>query len=211
MRPTDRILTIARAVLATSPILWLTVPPLRHLVEASMSLHMLLQLPLLFAAGWAAAASLPRQWVRRYACVDAHGLTSATLATGISAFWMIPAALDLAVLEPVAAWLKYGSWMLAGLLLAQGWQRLGAEVSAFFLGNAAWMLITAGLLYRDADTRVCVSYRFDEQAVSGNGLVLWGMVVGGMALWRLRAMLRGLETPTVPAPASGAPARNTER
>jgi hypothetical protein len=183
----------ARALLALSALLWLLVPALRHLVEASMSLHMLLQFPLLLAAGWAAAGWLPRRLAARLGHVDGLGLSSATLASCVSAFWMIPAALDLAVLDGWVALLKYLSWLLAGLLLAEGWQRLGGIPATYFLGNAAWMLITAGLLYRDAESRLCVSYLFDEQSVSGNGLVAWGLALGGLALLKLRTLLRQAE------------------
>jgi len=47
------------AVLAVAAPLLLA-PPLRHLLEASMALHMLLELPLLLAVGWAAASLGPR-------------------------------------------------------------------------------------------------------------------------------------------------------
>lgn len=178
----------ARTLLAALPLL-LLVPPLRHAVEASMSLHMLLQLPLLFAAGWGASAWLPRRLAAAWARLDALGLSSATLASVVAAFWMIPAALDLAVLGPPfspMALAKYLSCWLAGLLLAQGWPRLRGPVAAFFLGNASWMLLTAGLLYGEAESRLCVSYRFDEQALSGAGLLAAGLLLGALALLRLR-------------------------
>jgi len=44
------------------------------------------------------------------------------------------------------------------------------------------MLVTAGLLYREADQRLCVSYLVDEQAASGNGLIALGMALGALAL-----------------------------
>lgn len=186
---TRRARPLARALLAASPLAWLLLPPLRQMIESSMSLHMLLQFPLLFAAGWAAAAWWPMRAGAQLARIDVQGLAGAVLASGVAAFWMIPAALDLALLDGRVALLKYISWLLAGLWLAQGWRRLPAELAAFFLGNAAWMLITAGLLYREAESRLCVSYRFDEQLLSGNGLVVWGLAVGGLALLRLRVAL----------------------
>lgn len=185
-----------RTLLAASPLAWL-LPQLRQPVESSMSLHMLLQFPLLFAAGWAAAAWWPARASVRLTRIDAHGLTGALWASAVAAFWMIPTALDLALLDARVALLKYASWLLAGLWLAQGWRRLPAELAAFFLGSAAWMLITAGLLYRDAESRVCVSYRLDEQMVGGNGLIVWGIALGALGLLRLRAVLepeRGART-----------------
>lgn len=124
----------ARALLAASPLLWLFVP-LRQAVESRMALHMLVQLPLLLAAGWAAAAWWPRwpaAWAMRF---DAQGLASATFASAVLAFWMIPAALDAALLAPAVATLKFLSWWLAGLLLPGDHRRLGAVPASFFLGK----------------------------------------------------------------------------
>ncbi|MCW5626616.1 MAG: hypothetical protein KIT73_18015 [Burkholderiales bacterium] len=179
----------SRALLAASALLWL-MPPLRDLVEADMALQMLVQFPLLLAAGWAAAAYTPRWLVALQTRIDAQGLTSATLASCVSAFWMIPAALDLAVLDPRVAALKYASWPLAGAAVASGWSRLGPVPAAFFLGNAAWMLVTAGLLYREAETRLCVSYPLSAQTTTGTGLVIWGLVLGAIAVAKLRGFGR---------------------
>lgn len=181
---------LARALLALSPALVLLVPTLRHLLESRMSLHMLLEFPWLMAAGWAAAGGLPARARTRLAALDALGLSSAVLASGVAAFWMIPAALDLALLEPPIARLKIVGWYVAGLMLAQGWKRLRGVPAAFFLGNTAWMLITAGLLYNDAESRLCVNYLFDEQALTGHGLVAWGLALGGCALLQLRPISR---------------------
>ncbi|MEM5432110.1 hypothetical protein [Cupriavidus oxalaticus] len=180
---------VAHGLLGASSLLWL-VPGVRHVFEASMSLHMVLQFPLLLAAGWAMSAWVPARLAAWQARCDAHGLFSATLVTVVSAFWMIPAALDLALLDARVTALKYGSWLLAGMLLAQGWRRLSPELATFFLGNVAWMLFTAGLLYRDAEARLCVSYRFDEQIVGGNGLMAWGAIIAALAWLKLRPVLR---------------------
>lgn len=171
------------AVLAASPLLWL-LPALRAPMEASMVLHMLVQIPLLLLGGWAAMAWLPCRAEALLARVDPLGLLGATLATCMLTYWMVPAALDLAVLEGRFAGAKYLSLWLAGLAFAQGWPRLGAVLAAFVLGNMAWMMATAGLLYREAEARLCVSYLLDEQAVAGTGLVAWGLVALAVAVAR---------------------------
>ena len=172
-----------RILLAASPLLWL-VPTLRDPVEAGMVLHMLVQLPLLLVAGWAATACLPARTLPLLARADPLGLLGATLASCVLTFWMIPAALDLAVLDGGFAALKYLSLWLAGLAFAQGWSRLGSVLGVFVLGNMAWMMVTAGLLYREAETRLCVSYLVGEQVLAGTGLILWGVVAGAAALVR---------------------------
>ena len=48
---------VPTGLLAALPLLLLW-PPLRQLLEGSMALHMLVELPLLLASGWAAGAVL---------------------------------------------------------------------------------------------------------------------------------------------------------
>jgi hypothetical protein len=156
-------------------------------IESRMSLHMLLEFPLLLALGWWLAQRIPR---RAFGYFDVQGLLGATAASCVFAFWMIPASLDLALLSPAFAAGKYVSWIAAGALLSWGRQRLSPVVAAFFLGNAAWMLATAGLLYRDAETQLCVNYLIDDQLIAGTGLLGWALVLCAFTAWRLRPLLR---------------------
>jgi len=151
-------------------------PALRHIVESRMSLHMLGEFPMLFIAGWSASGLClrhvqARRWLRGQRLLDWHGWTGATLASGVALVWMLPSALDAALLVPSGAAAKLASWWLAGWLLADGWRRMDAEVLLFFIGNLAWMLATAGLLYVDAPARLCANYLLDDQRWTGIGLV----------------------------------------
>jgi len=156
-------------------------------IESRMSLHMLLEFPVLLAIGWWLARGRPWPALARF---DLQGLLSATLASCVFAFWMIPAALDLALLSGGFAAAKYASWIAAGALLAWSRERLSPVVAAFFLGNAAWMLATAGLLYRDAEAQLCVNYLVDDQLLTGAGLLAWALVLGGLAALKLKPLVR---------------------
>jgi hypothetical protein len=177
-----------------SALLLLGVPAVRGWLESRMSLHMALELPLLLTCGWSIAdtRAVRGALLER---VDHGGLLAATTASCVLAAWMVQAALDWAVLEPCVAWLKYGMWMGAGALLHAARLRLTPVVQAFFLGNAAWMTTTAGLLYLDAERQLCVNYLVDDQQVAGWALVFWGAVLGTCALHALRPVVRG-EHPT---------------
>ncbi|MEZ7871105.1 MAG: hypothetical protein QMB72_06080 [Brachymonas denitrificans] len=182
-------------LLAMAPLL-LFWPDLRHFVESRMALHMLLEFPLLMASGWC----LRRWWQRRRPMqggagrweqlLDWRGWTGATFVTVVTVVWMVPSMLDAALLAlPVAAF-KYVSWWLAGWLLASSWYRMDAEVLLFFAGNLAWMTATAGLLYLEAPSQLCVSYLQDDQQHAGLGLVVLAVAAGGLAL---RQMMRSGE------------------
>ena len=177
---------------------------LRHAVESRMALHMLVEFPLLLAGGWAIARLVgPRHALTD--AFDALGLLGVAVVSCVSAFWMIPAALDLALLHEPMRWAKLASWMLAGALLARGWPKLGDEIAVFFLGNLAWMFATAGLLYREAESRLCASYLAEDQLWTGNGLVMLAVALGALALRRLVAASAGITS----SRAAAAPPRSS--
>lgn len=172
--------------IALLPLMWL-LPPLRHAVESSMLLHMLLQFPLLLAAGMMAGRWLARAWPaldRGVARIDALGLLGAISLLLVSAFWMVPAALDLALLDARYAAFKYVSWWGAGVLLALGASRYSPVVAVFTYGNLAWMLASAGLLYQSIETPLCVSYLQNEQVWTGRGLIVLALLLGPWLLLR---------------------------
>jgi hypothetical protein len=86
---------------------------LRGLIEGSMLPHMLLQFPLLLAAGAAAArlaAGRVLPMVGVWRLVDAQGLLSVVTLSVVAALWMLPIALDAALMHASAAGCKYVSW-----------------------------------------------------------------------------------------------------
>ncbi|KQU66022.1 MULTISPECIES: hypothetical protein [unclassified Rhizobacter] len=168
------------AVLAVAVPLLLA-PPLRHLLEASMALHMLVEFPLLLAVGWAAAAQRPRA-AGRDSRWDVEGLSSAVLVMLTSALWMLPVALDLALLDPWIALAKALNWLAAGAVLARALQRWPRELRLFVLFNLAWMMATAGLLYRESESRLCVNYLVDQQWWAGTGLLGVALLLGALAI-----------------------------
>ena len=159
------------ALLAALPLLLLW-PALRHTIESRMSLHMLLEFPLLFAAGWAVQRRWPQTgWLR---WLDWRGWTGATLTSLVVA----------SLLSPAVNAAKYASWWLAGWWLASSWRRLDPEVLLFLVGNIAWMTASAGMLYLDTPQRLCVNYLQDDQQHTGIGLVLLAIGLGALAIRR---------------------------
>ena len=156
-----------------------------------MPAHMLLQFPLLLACGWLLAAGIASPlagsttagaWRR----LDQAGLTAMTTTSCVAAFWMIPVALDLALLDWRINLAKYLSWSVTGAMLGAAWPRINSGLKLFFLVNIAWMLATAGLLLEEADARLCANYLIDEQRWAGRGLIAAACLVGGIAVhaWR---------------------------
>lgn len=177
--------------IAALPVLLLW-PELRHAIESRMLLHMLLEFPMLLCAGWAAQRlGRDRPWLHQaneaWQWLDWRGWTSASLLSATSALWMFPTLLDLSLLWPAVAVAKHGSWWLAGWAIASGWHRLDPELRLLMLGNLAWMSGTAGLLYLEAQQRLCVNYLQDDQRHTGIGLIVLAVLLGA---WAMREMMR---------------------
>jgi len=157
----------------------LALAPLRAWLEASMRAHMLVQMPLLALAGFVAAAALPPCW-RNALHRQAGGSVPLALAAMLaSSYWMIPSALDAALVDPWVETAKFVSLpLLVGAPLALAWERLGSIGRGFVWTNFFSMLAVLGWLYVAAPVRVCNSYLVGEQALAG-----WSMVYIAIALF----------------------------
>jgi hypothetical protein len=78
-------------------------------------------------------------------------------------------------------------------------------VGVFFVGNLAWMLASAGMLYRESESRLCVNYLAADQVWAGNGLIALAIVLAALALRRLAAPGAGLTS----SRAAAAPPRSS--
>lgn len=148
--------------------LFLATPVARTALEAAMSTHMLLQIPLLAAAGVLLARLLParRQDALLAACGGA--LPCVVLALFASSYWMLPRALDAALGDPLTEAAKFISLpLLVGLPLALAWRQLTAIGRGFVWTNFISMLAVLGWLYIAAPVRVCNNYLVDDQANAG--------------------------------------------
>ncbi|MBV8271008.1 MAG: hypothetical protein JO067_01915 [Cupriavidus sp.] len=151
----------------------LLVAPVRNAIESGMTLQMLVEFPLLSASGVAAAALVSRRHAGSRA-IDAlmhMGLAPLLCASLCLMFWMVPLALDLARLHAGVNAAKYVSLLVAGAALQQGLKRAPAAVLVFYAGNLVWALATVGMLFHDAETRLCASFLLGDQRLAGIGLI----------------------------------------
>ena len=174
MKLKPAILGLACLLAAALPRVWL---------EASMLRHMLLQLPLILLAGWL----LGGRWSvkPRAGAVDQHGVTGLTLMLFVSAYWMIPRALELSINSPLAETGKFASLLLLGAMLPGSLARANWIVQLFFLGNFSWMMAIAGIQYQSMPQRLCNAYLLDDQIATGVGLVIASIAIAAVWCWRL--------------------------
>lgn len=185
-----RVLARQRALPALAIVLLLALPPLRAWLEAAMSSHMLVQMPLLAAAGFLAVRGLPparRERLRRWI---GGPWPLVLIALFASSYWMLPRALDAALVDPWVELAKFVSLpLLVGAPLALAWERLGTIARGFIWTNYVSMLAVLGWLYMVAPVRVCNSYLESAQYDAGLWMVwiaavgFFGWLVAWLAGW----------------------------
>lgn len=163
-------------------VLALALPWPRGAMEASMAVHMLVQIPLLVAAGWLLAHGLPPQWQQRLRNLAGGPVAPVMVAILASLYWMMPRALDAAMTDMWAEILKFTTLpLLVGLPLALSWAHLSPVARGFVWTNFVSMLAVLGWLYMSAPMRVCNVYLENAQQHAGRWMII--IAVGGFAGW----------------------------
>lgn len=178
----------------------LALPPLRALLEASMSLHMLAQFPLLMLGGFLLAGHVPAAWSARLQRWNAYGISGLVLVALVLSLAMIPRLLDLALVDPAIEAAKWLALVAAGAALRGSWQRAGLVVQGFFLFNVLPMMGVAGQLYQDSPLRLCNAYLLDDQLWLGQALVVIAFAVAFAWMAQLFVVLARRDAGHLPQP-----------
>lgn len=200
MNAAGRWLTRQPATLGLALLATLMAPPLRHALEARMSMHMLLQFPAIALAGGLIAGAVSPAWRARLQACNAHGIAGLALVALVLALAMVPRLLDLALVDLRVGTIKWVALLLCGAALRLSWKAAGMVVQGFFLGNTLPMMAIAGWLYETAPVRLCNAYRLDEQQWLGQFLSWAAACIA--AIWLAHAGWRMTRMPVddVPSP-----------
>lgn len=167
----------------------LSVPPLRVLIEQSMVWHMAVQMPLLIVGGWWSMKAGPHtRWSRALATWNRYGLTGFSASLGIIAFWMLPVAIDRAVVLPAADAFKLLMLFACGALLQHSFKRAPAVLQLFFVGTVVSMMTWLGIYFATTDLRLCTAYLLQSQLNAGVAIVGLGITFG--CLWLVGVVRR---------------------
>ena len=179
----------SRRVLALSgAVLWLAlvVPPVPQILQSTMTLQMLVQIPLLAAAGWFASYAVPRHVEEALARWNGEGIAGLLLATFASAVWMLPRMMDASVDDFHFALAKFASVpLLIGAPLALSWPRMGFVVRGVFLLESIATAFRMGWLYLASPERLCSNYLWNDQQQLGRYLIALGVVMCLVVMWKL--------------------------
>jgi hypothetical protein len=175
--------------LAALLVLVLLAPPIRRGLEATMTAQMLVQIPLLVAAGWLLSCAVPARVLAIVGRSNYRGITGLVLASAAAAFWMLPRSLDAATSQPLMAGAKYLSVpLLIGLPFALGWPRMGFIVRGVLLVEVVASFFRLGWLYLISPIRLCNNFALDDQRQLGGYLLAIG---GGLLVWLAWKLLWG--------------------
>jgi uncharacterized membrane protein YeaQ/YmgE (transglycosylase-associated protein family) len=168
--------------------LWvgLAVPPVQRALQSTMSLHMLVQIPLLALAGWLAARVVPRRIVDAIAAWNLGGISGLLLASLAGTVWMVPRALDAALDDPAVALAKFLTVpLLIGAPLALSWPRMGFVVRGVFWVELIATAFRLGWLYLVSPERLCSNYLLSDQQQLGRLLLAIGGAMALLVAWQL--------------------------
>ena len=151
--------------------------------------HMRVQVPWVVLAGFCAAVAWPQALGDRLARFNHYGLTGFMLAQCITAYWMIPAMIDRAVVLPSADASKLLGLWLTGVVLRQSFLKAPMAVQLFFVGYGLPMLAWLGFYMASTDLRLCNAYSLESQLRAGRGLVLLATALGLAWAYSMRAQV----------------------
>jgi len=168
--------------------LWLglALPPLRHALESTMTLQMLVQIPLLALAGWWLTAFLARRPTGAMDAWNRSGISGLLLASLAAMVWMLPRALDASLDVPWVALAKFvGVPWLIGMPLAVSWSRAGFVVRGVFLVEVVATTFRLGWLYMVSPVRLCSNYLLTDQQQLGKIMLAIGVAICALLAWEL--------------------------
>ncbi len=166
-------------------VLWaiLAIPPVRHLLEATMTGQMLVQIPLLALAGWGIAQGVPAWLDRALARWDHRGISGLLLASLTGMVWMLPLAMDASLEVTLAKFLSLP--LLVGAPIALSWPRAGFVVRGVVLMEVIATTLRLGWLYLVSPVRLCSNYLLDDQQRLGQLFIAIGFAILLLLVWKL--------------------------
>jgi hypothetical protein len=157
----------------------MSAPPLRALIEQSMTWHMVIQMPMLVLAGWlvmhAKINSTLSRWLEPW---NRYGMTGFIVAQVIIAYWMLPLAIDKAVVQLDSDLLKLVTLIVCGAMLRHSAERAPVVLQLFFVGYLVSMMSWLGLYFATTNLRLCNAYSLESQLVTGWGVVTMAVTLG---------------------------------
>lgn len=151
---------------------FLALPPVAHLLESIMIIHMHMQMPLLVIAGFMMARYFQIRFSRFFEKWNYNGVPGITLFVIISVYWMMPRVMDESLASPGVELFKFISLpFLAGIPLRDSWKKINYTGKSIVFISFTLIFIGMGLLYTIAPVQLCNNYLLIEQITLGWGFL----------------------------------------
>ncbi|HLS35771.1 MAG TPA: hypothetical protein VK061_06010 [Bacillota bacterium] len=151
----------------------LLLPPIVTLLEKWMATHMLVQMPLLIVSGYLMGQLITNKYKRFFSAYNENGIPGILLVYFITMYWMIPRAMDEAIMLHTAETFKFISLpFLVGIFLYDSWPKLSEVAKSFLAFNYIPMFGIMAWLYIDSPIPICNNYLETEQKLLG-----WGFFI----------------------------------
>ena len=147
--------------------------PLGEWMTSTMLGHVLVQIPVVVAAGFVLGLRVEPRIRSALRTVNAGGIPGILLVSFTIAFWMIPRWLDGSLTSDTIAVAKFLSLaLLAGMPLAWSWSRLHPVARGVVKIEFLAMLFRLGWLYLISPDRFCNNYLLTDQVWLGRGMIV---------------------------------------
>src|SRR5690625_3365711 len=108
--------------------IFLALPPVVNLAESIMAIHMHIQMQLLAVAGMLMAPLFKQLFPKFFATWNEDGIPGILLVLIVIGYWLIPRAMDDALMNLSVEVFKFFSWtFLVGVPLMDSWSKLTAR------------------------------------------------------------------------------------
>lgn len=150
----------------------LAIPPVAHLMESVMIIHMHMQMPLLVFAGFLMARFFQERFPHFFETWNQNGIPGILLFSIIIVYWMIPRTMDEALTGLSMEIFKFVSLpLLAGIPLRDSWKKLGAIGRNTVIIIFTSMFLGMGWLYIKVPVQLCNNYLVIDQIILGWGFL----------------------------------------
>lgn len=159
--------------------IFLIVPPVAHLMESVMIIHMHMQMPMLVVAGFFMARFFQIRFPHFFEKWNSNGVPGIILFIIIIVYWMLPRTMDEALnLQSVEFFKFFSLPFLAGVPLRDSWNKLGATRKNVIIISFMFIFIGMGWLYIFSPVQLCNNYLLIEQITLGWGFMTTAICMG---------------------------------
>lgn len=159
--------------------IFLILPPVATLAESIMAIHMHMQMPLIAVSGMLMYPLIKKILPSFFSKWNHNGIPGILLVIIVSTYWLIPRAMDDAIISTYYETFKFISWaFLIGLPLRDSWKKLKVSYQNIFLLYISFAYLIMALIYIVSEDQLCNNYLIVDQRTLG-----WSFLLISLCIW----------------------------